>query len=134
MKPIHKPVILLSVLLIFFACKDSVNGVDDNKKIAYRLSAYNSLTESDKSTITSDWQNAPVNSGVYTSNEYGGPAILLEGYSLPVGYLTPLSRTFEEGTPLVTVTFNTNNEALLGPIVVILLAEDATVIGSFGRY
>ena len=125
--------ILLSVTLIIFACRDSVNVYDESRNPEYRLAAYNSLTENEKSNVTSDWENATVTPGVYASSQHGSPAILAEGYPSPITYITPLSRTFAEGTPLVMVTFNTIDDGLLGPIVIVLLAEDATVIGFFGR-
>lgn len=122
---------------VMFSCKDSVNNPSElNKRsgeeMFYRTAAYNSLNESQKATIISDWQSVPVFNGIYVPGEYGEPNILIEGQSSPLPYDTPLSRTFDEGTKLKLVTFQTENDALIGPITVIML-EDGTVIGAFTR-
>lgn len=124
-----------TILLLCFtiiSCSDPVSGFSDAEKNMYRAAAYNFLSDEEKESIISDWHDAPVNSGIFAQNEHGGPGIILEGSTDIIPYMTPMSSLMPEGTHLVTVTFNTSYDALLGPVIIIL-SEDGVVVGTFLR-
>ena len=127
-----RTILLFTISFFVLYCSDSGTSFTENEKIMYRTAAFNYLSEEEKETIISNLNEAPVGNAKFSLNESGGPGIILEGTTATIPYITPMSSLMAEGTPLVTVTFNTTNDPLLGPIVVILL-EDATPIGFLPR-
>lgn len=79
-----------------------VFGCDKDNDVTYaeiREIAWNSLTSNEKSTVTADWQKAPV------------------------------AETTYEGKDVYSVTFNTSADALLGPIMVYVDQDSLEVLG-----
>ena len=90
--------VLIYFLLVLFITGCEQNPVDD-AILKIRRAAWNSLTETDKSTVIINWTTAPVTETTYNSKSAS------------------------------VVVFNTSNMALLGPITVYVEATTNVVLG-----
>jgi hypothetical protein len=92
-------ILLFGVATLFAACDKD----DDVTYAEIREIAWNSLSSQEKSTVTVDWNEAPVNTVVYNSKK---------AYS---------------------VTFQTNLDELLGPIVIYIDRNTLKIVGQNAR-
>lgn len=108
-----KGVFLLALfLLIGAACSsDAVSHLENEK---YRQIAWNDLSDQQKETVIIAVDEAKVN-----RNDT---------------YTRPLNENESEEVRAVSVTFNTEHDALLGPIVVYIDPETQRVLGQALRY
>ena len=91
--------LLLTVLLRGCACDR--NPAASSPDYKYRRSAWESLSNEERSTVTGIWQRTPVESCNYC----------------------------ETGQSAICVTFNTTMDALLGPIVVYIEPDSYEILG-----
>lgn len=76
------------ILIVCFSFTQCAKEETKSKELQIRENAWNALTEQQKSTVTTDWKNAPI-----------------------------IETTFYN-TPAYCVTYQTTDNALLGPITV----------------
>jgi len=93
-------------LIFLLACSDGKMILNGNNEMAYRKAAWEGLLEEDQKTVTHDWQNA----GVSDCNYY------------------------QEQREVVCVTFHTNLDSLLGPIIVYIEPVSLEVLGIAPRF
>lgn len=79
---------LVLILIVCFSFTQCTKEEPKSKELQIRENAWNALTEQQKSTITTEWKNAPI-----------------------------IESTFNN-TPAYRVTYQTTDNALLGPITV----------------
>lgn len=100
------------VILLLAGCSsDSFSSLQDTK---YRGIAWNELSEQAKETVIIDVDEAKVNR---------------DGT-----YIRPHSEGDSEEIPAVSVLFNTEDDAMLGPIVVYIDPETKEVLGQAPRF
>ena len=123
-------VILLS-FLFFAACSDDGISIPEQQS-EVRTIAYNSLSDVEKASISDDWHNSAVIEGKYLSKGDFNVFVFdseIEAYF----YLSDLTVDLYSGKKLSAVRFNTVDDALLGPITVIVDLSDKKAIGQFLR-
>ncbi|KQC00280.1 hypothetical protein [Pedobacter sp. Hv1] len=97
-----KMVMVLSLFLMSMtACKKDKTEITDQE---YRTIAWNYLNATQKATVNTNWETAPV------------------------------LRPSAENPESVSVRFGTTQDALLGPIMVYISIQDKTKIGIGGRF
>ncbi|MCB0732259.1 MAG: hypothetical protein KDC88_14640 [Ignavibacteriae bacterium] len=123
---IKKSLTILTFLLIVGCDDDSLNN------IIYKEIAYNSLSEREKSSLTVDWQDAKIENGIYKKGQCENEFISGNENRLCF-FVKDENISLLEYQKLIAVIFNTNDDALLGPIIVIVDPEGPKVIGGVGR-
>lgn len=120
---------LIYTILIFamVSCNE-----DNFNNLKYKEIAYNSLSEREKSTLTVDWQDAKIENGIYKKGQCENELIINDENRLCF-FVNNENISLVEFQKLVAVIFNTTNDALLGPIIVIIDPEETRVIGGVGR-
>lgn len=119
-------VILISLLI---SCSDGSNTLTPFEEMNYRMVAYNSLSDGDKSTITSDWEKAPVKKGSYHLMDENIHQLIFN-QDEKLGFALKNNKSIlVENQKLIAVIFHTNVDALLGPIIIIINAKSNEAIG-----
>ena len=118
---------LLSFLVISFSCSDEDDNFNPSENLI-RSIAYNSLSDEEKSTIIDDWEEAEVISGTFKSDvcDY---AFMQENQGRICFFPKDQSLVINEDQRLAAVIFNTVNDPLLGPILVIVVPELEAAVG-----
>lgn len=108
-----KGVFLLAFFTLTWAgcSSDAISHLEDEQ---YRQTAWNDLSDQQKETVTTDVDEAKIN-----RNDT---------------YTRMLSEDDREEVPAVSVTFNTEYDAMLGPIVVYIDPETKEVLGHGVRF
>ena len=125
-----------SVLLIFFllalnSCSNDADVISPNQQINYRQVAFNSLSQQSKTEIT-DWQNGKVELGRYRKINGVDWIIFDSGNKYTIAVTSP-GIELTEGQNLVAVYFQTKDDALLGPIIIIVEPGLESVVGIVPR-
>lgn len=123
--------ISLPFLLLTF-CSDNSNVLSPTEEIKYKSIAYASLTDQEKESLTKDWKEARVNVGRYQHNIQIHTVVINSNDKMSFE-LTDSSITLIENQKLVTIMFNTNNDPLVGPIIVVIEPEIDRAIGQVLR-
>ncbi len=127
---LEKLLIILS-FLILSDCSNNSNVLLPFDQMSNRQIAYASLSEQEKSTII-NWQNGKVEEGVYQSFNKSNAIVLNSGDKIFFGTISSTVKLIE-GQKLIAVTFNTTDDALLGPLIVIIEPNYNKVIGGVLR-
>ncbi len=131
MEKIKYVFVIMMMLLITQGCSHNSNGVSPFEDLKYRTIAYKSLSMQERSTIA-DWRKAKVEGGIYKT-DLAFPSILIDsGGRLPFIYNSSNLKLID-GQRLVAVIFNTTQDSLLGPIIVIIDPSNSKVIGYVTR-
>ncbi len=123
-----KTLVILIKLLFLVGCSDDSDLLSPSGQKHFRLIAYESLPESEQSTII-DWRNGKVEKGFYQVYNSFGSVVLDDGDR--VAFVSN-SSNINDGQKLVVVIFNTNN-LVLGPIILIVEPISEKVIGYVPR-
>ena len=123
-------------VLLFFSiclgCSSKSGTLSPTEKLSYRTIAYDRLSEQEKESIISDWQDAEVRQGIYQYNN--SHIIFFVDSKTKLHFLLDDSDfILYPAQPLIAVIFNTVDDALLGPIVIIIEPKSKTPIGFVGR-
>jgi hypothetical protein len=114
--------------MLLIKCSEDSDILSANDESTYRSIAYNSLSPQEKGSIIPDWEEAKVLQGVY--HKKGDTDIfVIDSESSFSFYLKDSIVTLINGQNLVSVTFNTVDDSLLGPIVVIVDTNSEKAIG-----
>jgi hypothetical protein len=118
---------LLSFLVISFSCSDEDDNFNPSENLI-RSIAYNSLSDEEKATIIDDWEEAEVIYGTFKSDvcDY---AFMQENQGRICFFPKDQSLVINEDQRLAAVIFNTVNDPLLGPILVIVDPELEAAVG-----
>ena len=108
---------------------------DDNHedgKLVYKEVAYNALSQDQKLSLAVDWKDTRVIGGVYNNTQCENEFISHENDRM---CFSAYNEMFDlvANQKLVAVYFNTMNDALLGPIIVIVDPANMQAIGIVGR-
>ncbi len=119
---------IISIALFFTGCFDfDLSTTPFNGEIM-RQAAYESLTDSEKETLTINWEDALVVQGHYESNECDN--VFVSGANEHKCFGVKDSSTkLSYMQKLGAVVFNTNDESLVGPIIVIMDPQNNSVVG-----
>ena len=130
-----KWIVLFILLLGFVACDatESQIRISEVEQSFFVNKAWEQLSEGERETVTTTLSEASVERGYLTSEGNNFHLVKVDSYDMPILYITPLSRLFDDGTRVVAVTFNTTNDALTGPIIAILLEENGLLVGYLPR-
>ena len=115
--------------MVILGCEDEYF---DENEVDYRLIAYESISDEEKTSILKDWREAELIGGIYKrdmcDNEFHGQSMGRLCFFL-------ISQEIElfENQYLVAVIFPTTNDSLLGPIIVIVDPSSRLAIGMVGR-
>ncbi len=122
-----KTLVILIQLLFLVGCSDDSDLLSPSGQKHFRLIAYESLSESEQSTII-DWQNGKVEAGTYQSADDSHSIVLDSQNRIPFATNSSGVKLFD-GQKLIAVTFETKVDALLGPIILIIEPCSENVIG-----
>ncbi|MCC3377054.1 hypothetical protein [Cohnella sp. REN36] len=100
-------------------------AVDTDKAAAYRKMAWDVLSDTERRQVTEDWREAAVEPYTDSTEWLIAPD--------PKGQAKAEKTASLEGKPLVSVTFHTEMDALLGPHVTIIDAETDEIVGFLPR-
>jgi hypothetical protein len=126
-----KFLLILLIPIIFTGCSDDENKTE-NLDMLYRTIAYESLIDEEKASIFGDWQDAKVINGTFKSDvcDY-------EFFQDNQGRICffPKDQNIElvDYQRLAAVIFNTVNDSLLGPIMVIIDPNSELAVGYAAR-
>ncbi|MGH7599249.1 MAG: hypothetical protein ACREOI_23065 [bacterium] len=95
---------VLVILAAMFGCEPKTNSASNDDDMEYRTIAWNHITEQEKATVTGDWRTARVQNMQWNDKN------------------------------TVSVTFNTTDDALLGPIVIMIDPPAKTVVQQLPRF
>jgi len=126
-------IVLLLTGLIACDTTESKIGLSETERAFYSNKAWEQLAAVERESITTPVSEALTVGGYLTSDADNIHLVILEVLSHPITYITPFSRLFENGTRIVAVSFNTTDDALLGPITVLLLEENGLLVGFIPR-
>ncbi len=93
-------------LIITAACSEGRLSPDQDPDRMYQRAAWESLSEEDQQTVTHDWREAAVSECLF----------------------------YEDQRAAVCVTFHTNLDPLLGPIIVYLEPGTCKILGTGPRF
>jgi len=99
----------------------------------YRKIAYDSLSDEEKGTLTTDWKEAEVKQGNYLFKDNIN-WIVFDSENKSGFALMNTDVVLINDQPLVLVIFHTNIDALLGPIALIIDPGTKEIAGAFLRY
>ena len=118
---------VLLISLILYACSDKEN-VNEPGDLNYRAIAYNSISDEEKATIVGNWQDAEMIYGIFKSDVCDYEFIQENQGRI---CFVPQDQNLElvENQTLVAVIFNTVNDPLLGPILVIVDPDSESAVG-----
>ena len=122
--------LFILILILFVGCGDDILLSPANQS-TYREVAYNSLDENSKASITINWKDAKVEDGKYIKEGERHILKLSSGEEIP--FLLSNGIIMIKNHRLVAVTFNTINDPLLGPIIIIVDPGQIKVVGIVGR-
>ena len=126
---------LFAVILIAAyssGCSDD-SDILSSDEMNYRRIAYENLSQEEKESITIDWKEADILKGVYRNNNGGNYIVTDSENNIPFFFLDKDIK-IDENSLLVAVIFRTDNESLLGPLIVIVNPESRTKVGYVPRY
>ncbi len=124
-------IIICLPLIVLFGCSKDSGVLSPQEKTTYKEIAYNSLTSQEKSTLINP-DNAVIVQGNY--KYVNGNHKILIGPNLSYYFVCIDKKVvLLNGQTLIFVRFNTANDALLGPIVVIINPITNMVVGGFLR-
>ena len=131
-KSFKKYLIYISVIgLLAAGCSNNSNVLTPFVEMNYRNVAYESLSEQSKATVI-NWQDGKVGKGIYQGKN-GSNIILLDSGS-QIGFVFNTSNVeVINGQRLIMVTFNTKDDPLLGPMILIIDPITNKVIGGVQR-
>ena len=119
--------------LIFICCSEKSNFLLPVDQMEYRKIAYESLSDTEKETLTTDWKEGEVKQDNYLLKDNINWIVFdsgnKSGFALMKSNLVLINNQ-----PLVLVIFHTNVDALLGPIALIIEPGTKKIIGGFLRY
>ena len=121
------------IAVFSIGCSHDSDILSPDDEINYRKTAYESLDEEERGTITMDWKEADILKGVYHNNNGGNYLVTDSDGSIPFFFLNKDIKINEDSF-IVAVIFRTNNESLLGPLIVIIDPESQTKIGYTPRH
>ena len=121
---------LISILLI--SCSD-IDITTPFEGVKMRDAAYASLSDIEKESITIDLEDAPVLRGYYSNKSCTNGFVSNKG-DLKCFSLNDANMKLRDSQILGAVVFNTSNDALLGPLIIIVEPENNLVIGRVFRY
>lgn len=125
--------VIVSIFLItfIFGCSDS-SITSPEVKSKFKKIAFDSLTEGQKETLTKTLDDATYLEGNYQSGNCpnmfvtkskGEMCFMISNQEIQLFY----------NQKLIGILFNTTNDALLGPIIVIIDYKTEDIIGNVGR-
>ena len=123
--------IILILLLFFSGCSKNSDLLLPFDQMGSKQIAYASLSEHEKLTII-NWQHGKVEEGVYHIINKSNSIILDSGDKIYLGSISSNVK-LNEGQKLIAVTFNTTEDALLGPLIIIIEPNSKEVIGGVLR-
>ena len=125
--------LFLFLVITFIRCSEKSNFLLPVDKMEYRKIAYESLSDEEKGTLTTDWKEAEVTQGKYLFENNIDWIVFDPGNKSGFVLMKP-EVVLINNQPLVLVIFNTKVDALLGPIGLIIEPGTKDVIGGFLRY
>ena len=129
MKKLFFPVLALVMLI---SCLD-IDITTPFNGDTMRDAAYASLSDTEKESLTINLEDAPVVRGYYSTKTCTNGFVSSKGET-KCFVLNEPSLKFRDSQILGAVVFNTSNDALLGPLIVIVEPENNMVIGTVMRY
>jgi hypothetical protein len=120
------------ISLIFIGCSEKSNFLLPVNAMEYRETAYDSLSEQEKGTLTTDWKEAEVKQGNYLLQDNINWIVFDSGNKSGFALMNTDVVLFNN-QPLVMVVFYTNADALLGPIAIIIEPESKEIVGGLLR-
>lgn len=119
------------IIIPFVSCSDS-DIISPEFEKEFKKIAYDSISESEKETIIINWEDAKITYGYYESGSCENTFVSNNNERMCFFNLTgPMS--LSNWDKLVAVSFKTINDALLGPIIIILDFDRKETIGGVGR-
>jgi len=122
---------VLVISLILQSCSDDENNIE-NEYNKFRTIAYNSISDEEKATIVGNWQDAEVINGVFKS-DVCAYEFIRENQGRICFFLKDENIMLDKNQQLVAVIFNTVNDSLLGPILVIVDPNSEIAVGFAAR-
>jgi hypothetical protein len=123
---------IFASILIFTACSSDEDVLSPFEKVNYRVIAYQSLTEDEAATLINDWRTAPVSAGKYRKENNNHIIIMDENIKWHFR-LNDSETNLNDNQSLITVAFNTKDDPLLGPLIIIINPENDIVVGAVLR-
>lgn len=125
--------LFLILVITFISCSEKSNFLLPVDKMEYRKIAYDSLSDEEKGTLTTDWKEAEVKQGNYLFKDNIN-WIVFDSENKSGFALMKTDIVLINDQPLVLVIFHTNIDALLGPIALIIDPGTKEIAGAFLRY
>lgn len=122
--------LIVSFIILHFGCTD--NSLTEPEIAHYQTIAYSSLSENEKASLTVDMSEAIVKVGKYKVTN-GNHSIKIEEDQIYFFFLRDNSLKLKTDQRLIAVAFNTRDDPLLGPIIVIIDPHTQIAIGGVGR-
>jgi len=126
--------LLLTALLILFGCSEESDVLTHYEMIKYRTIAYNSLSDRERESLRSGWEEAPVNKGKYKSAGESHKFISNEDFYF---HVIDSTVTLTDNLILISVTFFAEDDALLGPLIIIIelnLTEQSVLFQDYNQF
>jgi hypothetical protein len=123
---------VLFVLLFLIGCSDNSNVLTSYEKNYYKQIAYNSLSPNEKSTIMNP-DNAVIIDGIYKYENRSHKIYIDKEHIIYFG-LIDTNIVLIDNQKLISILFNTTQDALLGPIDVIINPFSKQTIGQTLRF
>ena len=128
-----KLVFIFSLFTLLFGCFHESGVLTPFEQVEYKYFAFKSLSDKQKKTIINDWRDAHVYQGNYQKFNCGN-AIVIDSEETWCFGLVDRNRELSVNQILLGVAFNTIDDALLGPIIVIIDYDIKDVIGYVPRF
>jgi hypothetical protein len=124
-------IIFITIILTFLSCSDS-DIISPELEKEFKKIAYDSISESEKETITINWTDAIITHGYYDTGSCKNIFVSDNNEKMCFFFLTG-TISLSNRKKLVAVSFKTINDPLLGPIIRILDYNRKETIGGVGR-
>lgn len=123
---------LIIALLLIVSCSDDIGILSPENQVEYRELAYKILSDREKESLTINWQKGRVEEGKYKKKNDHDTFETSSGSNL--FFISKIGNEYlYDGYKLIAISFNTKDDALLGPIIVIIDPYLRMVIGRVGR-
>ena len=127
-----KTISLILLTIFLLSCSHEDNILSPLVATNFRKVAYESLSQESKASLTNCWCVAPVKSGRYKF-ENGKHIISINKKDELHFMLNNPITNLESNQRLIAIIFNTKQDALLGPLIVIIDPNSELVIGYLAR-
>ena len=131
---LFKYIVMILFAFTIWNCDDEVTGLSPTEEMIYRQIAFKSLTDDEQSSLSVNWEEAPVIRGFYSGNDSKNIFKEIDSELEYQFLISDDNVVLLDNQLLIRILFNTENDALLGPIILFVNPKTMSVIGFLPRF